>query len=66
VIAGITGIYTSYYLNIPSGPAIVLVIFSFFFLALLFSPSQGIFTRPAIANHSGWIFRTLKYLRRSD
>lgn len=66
VIAGITGIYTSYYLNIPSGPAIVLVIFSFFFLALLFSPSQGILTRPAIANHSGWIFRTLKYLRRSD
>jgi len=66
VIAGITGIYTSYYLNIPSGPAIVLVIFSFFFLALLFSPSQGILTRPAIANHSGWIFRTLKYLRRSN
>jgi manganese/iron transport system permease protein len=66
VIAGITGIYTSYYLNIPSGPAIVLVIFSFFFLALLFSPSQGILTRPAIANHSGWIFRTLKYLRGSD
>jgi manganese/iron transport system permease protein len=66
VIAGITGIYTSYYLNIPSGPAIVLVIFSFFFLALLFSPSQGILTRPAIANHSGWFFRTLKYLRGSD
>lgn len=46
VIASINGIYASYYLNIPSGPAIVLVTFSLFLLALLFSPSQGILTRP--------------------
>jgi len=66
VIASITGIYSSYYLNIPSGPAIVLVIFSGFILALLFSPSQGILTRPEIANSFGWIIRKLKYLRRSN
>ena len=60
VIAGVIGIYSSYYLNIPSGPAIVLVIFGLFLLALLFSPSQGILTRPGVANHSGWIFRKLK------
>ncbi len=46
VIASINGIYASYYLNIPSGPAIVLVTFILFLLALLFSPSQGILTRP--------------------
>jgi manganese/iron transport system permease protein len=38
--------YISYYLNLPSGAAIALVIFALFFLALLFSPSQGILTRP--------------------
>ena len=45
IIASINGIYASYYFNIPSGPAIVLVTFSLFLLALLFSPSQGILTR---------------------
>lgn len=65
VIASITGIYSSYYLNIPSGPAIVLVIFSCFISALLFSPSQGILTRPEMANSSSWIIRKLKDLRRS-
>lgn len=66
VIAGITGIYTSYYLNIPSGPAIVLVIFSFFLLTILFSPSQGILTRPELGTLSGWFFRKLKDWRRSN
>ena len=45
-IASISGIYLSYYWNLPSGPAIVLVSSSLFLLALLFSPSQGILTRP--------------------
>lgn len=49
-IASIGGVYSSYYLNIPSGPAIVLVSFSLFLFALLFSPSQGILTRPETAN----------------
>lgn len=45
MIASSSGIYISYYLNIPSGPAIVLVTFSLFLAALLFSPYQGILTR---------------------
>jgi manganese/iron transport system permease protein len=44
-IASISGVYLSYYQNLPSGPAIVLVSSSLFLLALLFSPSQGILTR---------------------
>uniref|UniRef100_B8HN98 ABC-3 protein n=1 Tax=Cyanothece sp. (strain PCC 7425 / ATCC 29141) TaxID=395961 RepID=B8HN98_CYAP4 len=45
VLASVSGVYLSYFLNIPSGAAIVLVSSSFFLLALLFSPSQGILTR---------------------
>jgi manganese/iron transport system permease protein len=44
-IASISGVYLSYYQNLPSGPAIVLVSSSLFLLALLFSPSQGVLTR---------------------
>lgn len=40
------GMYLSYYLNMPSGPAIALTSFGLFLLTLLFSPSQGILTRP--------------------
>lgn len=65
VISSISGVYASYYLNIPSGPAIVLVSFSFFLLALMFSPSQGILTRPELGNCSAWIFQKLTELRRS-
>ncbi len=46
VISTVSGMYVSYYLNLPSGAAIALVIFALFFVALLFSPSQGILTRP--------------------
>ncbi|HEY9652987.1 MAG TPA: metal ABC transporter permease [Coleofasciculaceae cyanobacterium] len=45
MISSSGGIYISYYVNIPSGPAIVLVTFSLFLAALLFSPYQGILTR---------------------
>lgn len=45
VAASISGMYTSYYLNLPSGPCIVLLSFSLFLLALLFSPSQGMLTQ---------------------
>lgn len=44
--SSVGGLYLSYYLNLPSGPAIALVVFSLFLLALLFSPTQGILTRP--------------------
>lgn len=45
VFASITGMYLSYYLDLPSGPAIALTVFFLFLLALLFSPTQGILTR---------------------
>lgn len=44
-IASVTGVYLSFYKNLPSGPAIVLVSSGLFLLALLLSPSQGILTR---------------------
>ncbi|MGL5061676.1 MAG: metal ABC transporter permease [Microcoleus sp.] len=44
-LASAIGMYLSYYLNMPSGAAIVLVVFGLFLLALLLSPSQGILTR---------------------
>jgi manganese/iron transport system permease protein len=56
-IASISGVYSSYYLNIPSGPAIVLVSFVLFLVALLFSPSQGILTRPETGNRSAKILQ---------
>ena len=45
-IATTVGMYTSYYFDWPSGPAIALVIFGLFAIALLFSPSQGLLTQP--------------------
>jgi manganese/iron transport system permease protein len=60
VVGSLGGMYASYYLNIPSGPAIVLVLFGLFLLALLFSPSQGILTRPEMGNRSASIWRVLK------
>lgn len=44
-LASLVGMYLSYYLDLPSGPAIALTVFAFFLLSLLFSPSQGIVTR---------------------
>jgi manganese/iron transport system permease protein len=44
-IASIVGMYLSFYLDVPSGAAIVLVVFGTFFLAFLFSPSQGLLTQ---------------------
>lgn len=44
----IVGIYISYYANLPSGPAIVLVSSSLFLLTLFLSPTQGILTRPEL------------------
>ena len=64
VISSISGMYISYYLNVPSGPSIVLVGFGLFLLAVLFSPTQGILTRPEMVNRSTRIFRQLKDLRR--
>lgn len=63
IVASISGVYASYYFNIPSGPAIVLVTFSLFLLALLFSPYQGILTRPDRTHRSTWIGRLLQSIK---
>ncbi|MBW4446291.1 MAG: metal ABC transporter permease [Spirirestis rafaelensis WJT71-NPBG6] len=60
IISSIAGMYISYYLNVPSGAAIVLVVSTFFVIALLLSPSQGILTRPDAVRNSARIFRSLR------
>lgn len=64
IIASISGMYMSYYLNVPSGAAIVLVVTGLFLFALLFSPTQGILTRPEMAGRSAKILRQIKDLGR--
>jgi manganese/iron transport system permease protein len=56
IFSSIAGMYLSYFYNLPSGPAIVLVVSGLFVLALLFSPSQGIFThsQPAFSSPLWW------------
>ena len=49
-VASVTGMYGSYYFDLPSGAAIVMIISLFFLVALLFSPSQGILTEPELSN----------------
>ena len=65
VISSISGMYLSYFYNLPSGPAIVLVASALFVLSLLFSPTQGILTQPR--TNSGQmppIWRELKNLTK--
>ncbi len=50
MISSVAGMYMSYYLNVPSGAAIVLTVSGLFLLALLLNPTQGILTRPETAN----------------
>ncbi|MGF1589669.1 MAG: metal ABC transporter permease [Pleurocapsa sp.] len=47
-VSSVAGMYSSYYFDLPSGAAIVMVIFAFFLLAFLFSPKQGLLTEPKI------------------
>ncbi|MFQ4135833.1 metal ABC transporter permease [Nodosilinea sp. PGN35] len=42
VLSSVSGMYLSYYLNLPSGPAIVLVVSMLFALAFLFGPRYGV------------------------
>ncbi|NBD14920.1 MAG: iron chelate uptake ABC transporter family permease subunit [Cyanobacteria bacterium] len=63
VISSISGMYLSYYFNIPSGPAIVMVAFGFFMLAFLFSPTQGVLTNPSTqGSGQSQIWREIKGL----
>lgn len=62
VISSISGMYLSYFYNLPSGPAIVLVASGLFTLAFLFSPSQGILTHPVSNQNTPVLWREIKSL----
>ena len=64
VISSISGMYLSYFFNLPSGPAIVLVTFTFFMLAFLLSPTQGILTHRRSKSNQSQIWREIKALFR--
>lgn len=59
--SSIMGMYCSYYFDLPSGAAIVMIIFIFFLLAFIFSPSQGILTEPELKTK---IHNWLKLIRK--
>lgn len=65
-IASITGVYISYYNNLPSGPSIVLVSSTLFLAAFLFSPTQGTLTRPDPVGRVAQLPRHLGLFRRRD
>lgn len=62
VTSSIAGMYLSYYYNLPSGPAIVLVASGIFILTFLFSPSQGLLTNPSIGLGKSELIQELKGL----
>lgn len=66
IISSVSGMYLSYYLNLPSGPAIVLVASGFFILSLGFSPSHGLFTHPPTNTREFAILREIKSLFKKD
>jgi ABC-type Mn2+/Zn2+ transport system permease subunit len=45
VASALIGLYLSYYLNVSSGAAVVLVATGFFLLAYLFAPRRGLVWR---------------------
>ncbi len=46
LIASLSGIYLSFYYDLPSGPAVVMVAAGLFCLSFLFSPRHGLLTHP--------------------
>lgn len=64
VISSISGMYFSYFYNLPSGPAIVLVASGLFLLAFLFSPAHGLLTHPVSTSGEPSLWRELKNLIR--
>ncbi len=64
VISSLSGMYLSYFFNLPSGPAIVLVVSGLFLLALLFSPRHGILTHPQAKVGEPAIWREIRGLFR--
>lgn len=49
VFSSVSGMYLSYYINLPSGPAIVMVVSTLFALAFLLSPRHGVLVGPGRA-----------------
>ncbi len=62
VISSVSGMYLSYYFNLPSGPAVVLVSASFFTVAFLFSPQHGLLTHPQSGSALTPLWREVKGL----
>jgi len=52
IISVILGLYSSYYLNVSSGPAIVIVLTIFFIITIFISPKEGL------------IFKIIRYYKR--
>ncbi|MCG8351316.1 MAG: metal ABC transporter permease [Chloroflexales bacterium] len=52
VVSGVIGLYLSYYMNIASGAAIVLVATGFFLLAFLFAPRRGWIWQLSLHSHN--------------
>ena len=64
IFSSISGMYLSYFFNLPSGPAIVLVVSGLFVMALLFSPNYGIFTNRQSEGGYLLLWREIKGLFR--
>ncbi|MBR8831817.1 MAG: Manganese transport system membrane protein MntB [Chroococcopsis gigantea SAG 12.99] len=64
VFACVSGMYLSYFYNLPSGPAIVLISFALFILAFLLSPSQGVLTHTVGSAGKSAIWREIKTIMR--
>lgn len=64
VFSSVAGMYISYYLNLPSGPAIVLVTFGLFILAFLFSPQYGVLTHPRQSSNEPALLKEIRGLLR--
>ncbi len=64
--SSIMGMYGSYYFDLPSGAAIVMVIFTFFLLAFGFSPSQGLLTEPELSSRIINWFRSIRSNKNTD
>ncbi|MEL6247499.1 MAG: metal ABC transporter permease [Cyanobacteria bacterium J06648_16] len=62
VVSSLSGMYLSYWFNLPSGPAIVLVVSGLFVLALLFSPRYGVFTQPTAVQQTSGLWQEIKQL----
>ncbi|MCG8364654.1 MAG: metal ABC transporter permease [Pseudanabaenales cyanobacterium] len=62
IFSSVSGMYLSYWFNLPSGPAIVLVVSGLFILALLFSPRHGVLTQPNQVVQPSPVWRELKML----